>query len=104
MKNEPSFYERPAGLLRNINAGKACDLGAYPNEPGRFGVRSKDPITFNSDGSLDVFSGPSRPEGCPESNWIPTVDSSLDFLIRLYSPAEKFTEGQWTPPVIERVS
>ncbi|MEY4391566.1 MAG: hypothetical protein RLZZ544_275 [Actinomycetota bacterium] len=93
----------PAHAFWSITAyGEGTFL--IPNEPGRFGVRSKDPITFNSDGSLDVFSGPSRPEGCPESNWIPTVDSSLDFLIRLYSPAEKFTEGQWTPPVIERVS
>jgi hypothetical protein len=74
------------------------------NELNRYGIRSKDPITFNADGSLDIYSGPSRPDGCPESNWIPTVNSSLDFLIRLYSPTTKFTDGQWSPPVIECVN
>lgn len=93
----------PAHAFWSITAyGEGTFL--IPNEMGRFGIRSKDPITFNQDGSLDVYSGPVRPDDCPESNWIPTVDSSLDFLIRLYSPAAKFTEGRWTPPVIQRLN
>lgn len=38
------------------------------------------------------------------SNWIPSVDGPIDFSIRLYSPAARYVEGDWIPPLIEYIS
>ena len=75
-----------------------------PNELNRFGIRSKDPIEFNDDGSLDITIGPQCPAGFASSNWIPSVDGPIDFSIRLYSPGARYVEGEWVPPLIEHIS
>lgn len=75
-----------------------------PNSLNRFGIRSKDPIVFNEDGSLDVTVGPSCPPEYSFNNWIPTVDGPLDLSIRLYSPSRRYTDGDWVPPLIERLA
>lgn len=75
-----------------------------PNELNRFGIRSKDPIEFNDDSSLDITSGPQCPAGFAVSNWIPSVDGPIDFSIRLYSPGVRYVEGDWEPPLIECIS
>ena len=74
------------------------------NDLRRFGIRSRDNIEFNDDGSLDVYLGPQCPANSPESNWIPTLAGVIDLSIRLYTPMEKFREGNWSPPVIQKIS
>jgi hypothetical protein len=74
-----------------------------PNELNRFGIRSRDDIVLNEDGSLDVYLGPTRPVASHESNWIPTIPGVIDLSIRLYTPAKKYLEGNWVPPVIQKV-
>jgi hypothetical protein len=55
----------------------------------------------NDDGSVDLFFGPSAPEG-KESNWIQTVPGKGWFLIlRLYSPLEPWFDKTWRPGDIE---
>jgi hypothetical protein len=40
----------------------------------------------------------------PESNWIPTLAGVIDLSIRLYTPMKKFRDGNWSPPVIQKIS
>lgn len=74
------------------------------NRLDRFSLRNRDNLFYNADGSLEIFTGPECPDGAPESNWIPTIKGAIDYSIRLYTPTQKYRNGQWTPPLIERMS
>lgn len=51
----------------------------------------------NSDGSVDLYFGPSAPEG-KEKNWIQTVENKGWFVIlRIYGPLEPWFDKTWQP-------
>lgn len=67
-------------------------------------LSSRHNLEMNSDGSVDLYFGPSAPEGL-ESNWIPTVPGGAWFAyLRLYAPTEPYFDKSWPLPDIERVS
>lgn len=74
------------------------------NRLNRFGIRSRDSVEINPDGSLDIYCGPECPDESPESNWIPTIPGHIALQIRLYSPGEKYLNGSWSPPPIQRLT
>jgi hypothetical protein len=60
-------------------------------------------VIVNPDGSVDVWFGPSAPEG-RESNWVQTIPGKgWNMLLRLYGPLEPWFDGTWRPGEIERV-
>jgi hypothetical protein len=61
-------------------------------------------VVTNSDGSVDLWFGPSRPADAPESNWIQTVEGR-NFLatIRLYGTGVEFFDQTWKPDDIVKV-
>ena len=61
-------------------------------------------IAKNTDGSVDLFFGPTRPEGTAETNWIQTVDGR-DFMavIRLYGADVAFFDQTWKPDDVVKV-
>jgi hypothetical protein len=73
------------------------------NNLNRFGIRSRDPVNYNPDGSLDIYFAPECPPMASENNWIPSLPGPVALQIRLYSPAEKYLNGSWAPPVIRRI-
>ena len=74
-----------------------------PNDLDRFGIRSRDEVRYNSDGSLDIFLGPECPDPEGTSNWIPTIPGRLAMSMRLYMPGATFLTGKWTPPPVRRL-
>ena len=63
---------------------------AYPNKNSQ-----KDPIVYNEDGSVDLYFGPTAPEG-KEANWIQTVPEKAWFVIfRTYGPLESWFNKTW---------
>jgi len=55
----------------------------------------------NADGSVDIYMGPTAPQGF-ESNWIPTAPGRGWFtLFRLYAPTEAYFDKSWPLPSIE---
>ena len=74
------------------------------NRLDRFGIRSRDQLECNDDGSLDIYFAPECPSAAPESNWIPSIAGPVALQFRLYSPAEAYLDGTWRPPVIQRVT
>jgi hypothetical protein len=74
------------------------------NDLNRFGIRSRDDVTYNADGSLDIYFAPQCPSGAPESNWIPSLHGPVALQFRLYSPAEAYLNGSWQPPGIQRIN
>ena len=64
-------------------------------------VSSADKYQANSDGSLDVYFGPTAPAG-KESNWIKTVPGKGWFTyFRWYGPTEAFFDKSWKLADIE---
>jgi len=61
-------------------------------------------IAKNEDSSVDLFFGPTRPEGTAETNWIQTVDGR-DFMavIRLYGADIAFFDQTWKPDDVVKV-
>ena len=64
----------------------------------------KEGIVSNPDGSVDVWFGPSAPQG-HESNWVQTVaGKGWSVALRLYGPEEAWFEKSWRPGEIEPVN
>ena len=60
-------------------------------------------LITNEDGSVDLYFGPTAPEG-KEQNWIPTVpDQGFFAYLRFYAPLEPYFERTWALPDIEKV-
>src|SRR5271154_3069941 len=64
---------------------------------------SRQDLTKNVDGSVDLYFGPKAPKGF-EKNWIPTVVGKAWFpYFRLYGPTEAHFNRTWKLPDIEKV-
>jgi hypothetical protein len=70
----------------------------FPNKNSK-----KDKLTYNEDGSVDLYFGPNAPEG-KEENWIQTVPGKAWFvLFRTYGPLEPWFEKTWQLNDFERI-
>ena len=66
-------------------------------------LNSERGVVSNTDGSTDVYFGPSAPEG-KESNWIQTIPGKgWSVILRLYGPLEPWFDRAWKPGEIERL-
>jgi len=67
------------------------------------GLDSRKNLVKNVDGSVDLFIGPTAPQG-KENNWIPTVpDRGWFGLFRFYAPTEAYFDRSWALPNLERI-
>ena len=58
-------------------------------------------IVINADASVDVWFGPTAPEG-HEANWVQTLPGKgWNVLLRLYGPLESWFDKTWKPSEIE---
>jgi hypothetical protein len=57
----------------------------------------------NSDGSLTIYLQKDSPGKDHESNWLPAPDGPIYVAMRLYWPKIAALEGEWKPPVMQRV-
>ena len=54
--------------------------------------------------SIDLYFGPTKPEGAPDANWIQTIDDrSFLVALRIYGTAVEFFDQTWKPDDIVRV-
>ncbi|MBY5406604.1 DUF1254 domain-containing protein [Rhizobium leguminosarum] len=61
-------------------------------------------VKQNPDGSVDVYFGPSAPDG-KASNWVPTdPQRGFELLFRLYGPKKQLFEKSWVLPDVEQIS
>ena len=57
----------------------------------------------NPDDSTDVYIQATAPGGVKDANWLRVTNAPFNLLMRMYSPKPEFLEGQWTPPLEQRV-
>jgi hypothetical protein len=61
-------------------------------------------VITNEDGSVDVYFGPTAPEG-KESNWVQTwPGKGWNVILRLYGPLQAWFDRTWVPGGIEEIT
>ena len=60
-------------------------------------------LVINDDGAVDIFFGPTAPDGA-SSNWVPTkACNSFEVLFRFYGPDQPLFDKTWKLPDIEKL-
>jgi hypothetical protein len=74
------------------------------NDEGRVSLGSTDSLEVNDDGTVDLYFGPQRPAGGPESNWVQTnPDEGWFVLFRFFGPERSYYDKTWKLPDFEKV-
>ena len=73
------------------------------NSLSRFAIGDRDPLEYNSDGSLDLYIQHQSPGSGKEANWLPAPRGPVGVTMRLYSPKASVLNGTWAPPAVRRV-
>jgi hypothetical protein len=60
-------------------------------------------VTYNTDGSLDIFIQNTSPGPDKEANWLPAPPDVFHLAMRLYWPQEAVLNGSWVPPAVQQV-
>lgn len=82
------------------------DAEGFPvaNSLNRYAIGDRSNLTYNKDGSLDIYIQNSTPSLDKMSNWLPAPREPMSIYMRLYSPRRKALDGTWSPPPVKRVS
>ena len=95
----------PAALFWAVTAYNITD-GTMVEAPQLLpSINGFNKVVTNSDGSIDLWFGPAKPAGAPDSNFIQTVDGR-NFLValRLYGTGVEFFDQTWKPDDVVKVN
>lgn len=81
------------------------DTEGFPvaNSINRYDLGGHDNLTYNKDGSLDIYIQHDNPGLDEESNWLPAPREPFSLTMRLYSPRREALDGTWSPPPVKKV-
>jgi hypothetical protein len=76
------------------------------NPLDRYTLSERNKLTFNPDGSVDLYLQAANPGADKESNWLPAPEGRFIPMLRLYWPKEtapSILNGTWKPPAVRQV-
>jgi hypothetical protein len=73
------------------------------NALGRYTLNARDPLKFNTDGSLDFYIQKFPPGSDRETNWLPMPDGKFILVLRVYWPKDAVLSGSWKLPPVKRI-
>jgi len=94
----------PAALFWAVTAYNITD-GTMTEAPQLMpSINGMNNVQANTDGSVDLYFGPTKPAVAPDSNWIQTVNGKA-FLValRLYGTGTEFYDQTWKPDDVVKV-
>lgn len=93
----------PVHAFWSVTAYGADDF-LIENTSQRFAIGDRDALTYNPDGSLDLWIQSTSPAGTSAGNWLPVKDGE-PFLLnaRLYYPKAAALTATWGMPGVERM-
>ena len=75
-----------------------------PNAIDRYDVAPWMPLTYNDDGSLDIYIQAASPGEKEEANWLPAPASGpFSLTVRIYWPAGAVLDGTYKLPPVTRL-
>ena len=93
----------PAANFWSVTLYEAENASGLANGQPFPSLGSRDKPAQNTDGSTELYLGPSAPEG-KSANWLATAPGKGYFaILRLYSPTEPAINKSWKPGDIEKV-
>ena len=93
----------PAGEVLLVADRYNIQSWLVANPYNKYSVGSNKGLTYNRDGSLDVYVQPTPPAG-HQSNWIPDpANTEFILILRMYDPSAGVLNGTYTYPQITRV-
>jgi hypothetical protein len=94
--------DAPANLFWSLTLYDLDSRSLILNEQKIADRSSRMDLRMNRNGSIDLYCGPTAPEGF-EQNWIPTVPGKGWFCyFRLYEPTASYFDKSWPLPDFER--
>lgn len=71
------------------------------NKLNRYQISPKQsPVTFNADGSLDIYIQSTPPAANRMQNWLPAPTGPFILMLRFYWPGDPIVNGSWKPPAV----
>ena len=75
-----------------------------PNAIDRYNIAAWMPLTYNADGSLDIYIQAAPPGEKKESNWLPApATGPFSLTVRIYWPTDAVLDGIYTLPPVTKV-
>jgi hypothetical protein len=93
----------PVGAFWSVTV---YDADGFPvaNPLNRYALGDRDPLKYNSDGSLDLYFQHKSPGKDKEANWLPAPEGEFNLTMRLYAPKAEALDGRWLPRGVHRVA
>jgi hypothetical protein len=93
----------PVGAFWSVTLYDVDGFG-FPNPLDRHALGDRDPMKYNTDGSLDIYVQKNYPGKEKEANWLPTPAGQFGLFMRLYAPQSQIRDGRWVPPGVRRAA
>ena len=92
----------PVDAFWSLTAYKAFPEGQFlfaPNPIDRYSIGDRTPgLTYNADGSLDLWITRQDPGGARSANWLPAPDGPFILSLRAYLPRPALITGEYRAP------
>ncbi|WP_028219739.1 DUF1214 domain-containing protein [Paraburkholderia oxyphila] len=88
----------------SVMAVDATHYRVMHNPLDRYTLNRQSKIRPNADGSVTLAYGPRKPDGVPESNWLPTPSGEqYNLTFRLYGQISRASEAPYYPPPLVKL-